>query len=84
MDPKEIEKLIELGIAGANVRVSSADNTHYAVVVVSAEFAGQRAIARHQMIYRTLGPRMGNEIHALSIRAYTPEEWHELAAENGN
>jgi len=42
--------------------------------VVAAEFAGKRSIARHQMIYRALGERVGREIHALSIEALTPEE----------
>ena len=42
--------------------------------MVSSDFAGKRAIARHQMIYRALGERVGREIHALSIEALTPEE----------
>ncbi len=55
----------------------SDDNTHYAAIVVAAEFEGKRSIARHQLIYKTLGSLMGNEIHALSIRAYTPAEWQQ-------
>jgi acid stress-induced BolA-like protein IbaG/YrbA len=42
---------------------------------VAREFEGLRSIARHQLIYRSLGSLVGNEIHALSIQAYTPEEW---------
>jgi stress-induced morphogen len=41
---------------------------------VAREFAGKRSLARHQLIYRTLGELMGREIHALSIEALTPEE----------
>ncbi len=41
---------------------------------MAAEFAGKRAIARHQLIYKTLGELMGREIHAMSIEALTPEE----------
>ena len=78
MDPAEIKALIEIGLPGADVQVSSEDNTHYAAVVVSGEFEGLRSIARHQMIYKSLGTLMGNEIHAMSIRAHTPEEWSEL------
>lgn len=78
MDPAEIKALIENGLAGADVQVFSEDNTHYAAVVVSAEFAGKRPIARHQMVYGCLGALMGNEIHAMSIRAHTPEEWRDL------
>ena len=42
---------------------------------MAASFAGMRRIARHQLIYKTLGSLVGNEIHALSIRAFTPDEF---------
>lgn len=74
MDPSAIEKLIEEGLPDATVRVSSPDNTHFQAIVISEAFAGLRATARHQLVYRCLGDRVGNEIHALSIRALTPEE----------
>lgn len=78
MDPAEIKTLIENGLVGAQVSVFSEDNTHYAALIICADFAGKRPIARHQMIYQCLGQRMGNEIHAMSIRAHTAEEWQEL------
>lgn len=78
MDPKEIKTLIENGLPGAQVDVISDDNTHYAAIVISSEFDGKRAIARHQLVYKCLGNLMGNEIHAMSIRAHTPEEWQAL------
>lgn len=74
MDPIEIQSLIEAGFENATVRVASDDNTHFQVVVVAKEFEGLRSIARHQLIYKCLGSRVGDEIHALSIRAFTPEE----------
>ena len=80
MEPTEIKTLIENGLEGAEARVFSEDNTHYATVVIYAEFAGLRSIARHQLVYGCLGKLMGNEIHAMSIRAHTPEEWAELSA----
>jgi len=80
MEPAEIKRLIENGLEGATVQIMSDDNTHYAALVVSPVFAGKRPIARHQMVYRCLGNLMGNEIHALTIRAHTPEEWRELQA----
>ena len=83
MDPQEIKSLIENGLEGANVNVVSDDNTHYAALVISDQFAGKRPIARHQMVYRCLGELMGNEIHALSIRAHTALEWQELQANAG-
>lgn len=75
MNAEAIARLIEEGIPDATVRVASDDNTHFQAVVVSDAFAGLRAAARHQLVYRCLGDRMGNEIHALSIRAMTPDEW---------
>ena len=47
---------------------------HYRVTIVSTQFAGLRPIARHQLVYRSLGELMQTDIHALSITAYTPEE----------
>ena len=78
MDPEEIKTLIENGLDDATVEVFSEDNTHYAVVVVSPSFEGKRALARHQLVYQCLGSLMGNEIHAMSIRTHTPQEWTEL------
>lgn len=75
MQSDEIENLIRAGFDDARVEVSSDDNTHFGALVIASEFEGKRSIARHQMVYKTLGKLMGNEIHALSIRACTPEEW---------
>ena len=77
MDPSDITKLIEAGFDGATVRVMSDDNTHFEALVVAAEFEGKRPIARHQLVYRCLGSLVGNEIHALSIRALTPDEFRQ-------
>lgn len=75
MQPAEIERLIAAVFDDAIVRVESGDNTHFAALVVADEFEGKRAIARHQLVYKALGSLVGNEIHALSIRALTPAEW---------
>ena len=80
MDTRAIEILIEKGINDASVEIFSEDNTHYAALVVSPVFTGKRAIARHQLIYKCLGALMGNEIHAMTIRAHTPEEWEKIKA----
>ena len=77
MNPNEIAELIAAGFENADVKVMSDDNTHFAAIVVAEEFAGKRSIARHQLVYKTLGSLVGNEIHALSIRALTPEELQE-------
>lgn len=75
MDPAEISGLIEAGFKNATVKVLSDDNTHFEALVVALEFEGKRSLARHQLVYKCLGTLVGNEIHALSIRALTPDEW---------
>ena len=74
MNPEEVARLIRAGLPGAEVRVHSEDQTHFSARVVAEQFAGLRSIARHQLVYRTLGERMGREVHALSIEALTPAE----------
>ena len=74
MNPEEVARLIRAGLPGADVRVLSEDQTHFSARIVAEQFAGLRSVARHQMVYRTLGERMGREIHALSIEALTPAE----------
>ncbi len=80
MEPSEIRELIERGMPGAEVSVLSDDNTHFQALVVSDAFAGKRPLARHQMVYGCLGTLVGNEIHALSITALTPDEKRALGA----
>jgi acid stress-induced BolA-like protein IbaG/YrbA len=75
MTPERIAEMIRVGLPGATVRVESDDNTHFASQIVAAQFAGLRPIARHQLVYKTLGALVGREIHALSIDALTPEEF---------
>jgi acid stress-induced BolA-like protein IbaG/YrbA len=74
MNPDQIAEMIRAGLPGADVVVQSEDNTHYAARVVAPQFAGKRPLARHQLIYKTLGELMGREIHAMSIEALTPDE----------
>ncbi len=82
MTPSEVAALIRAGLPDADVRVASEDDTHFEAVIVANAFAGKRSLARHQLIYAALGARMGREIHALSIQAYTPEEWSSRAAQH--
>jgi acid stress-induced BolA-like protein IbaG/YrbA len=74
MDPEEVARLIRAGLPGAQVHVESDDRTHFTARIVAREFAPLRSLARHQLVYRALGERMGREIHALSIEALSPEE----------
>lgn len=81
MQPAEIERLIQGRLERATVRVQSDDNTHFSALVVADEFEGKRQLARHQLVYEALGTLVGNEIHALSIKAYTPAEWADRVQE---
>ncbi len=74
MDSRQIAELIEAGIPGATAHVQSNDNVHFEALVIAPSFEGKRSVQRHQLIYATLGARMGNEIHALALQALTPAE----------
>jgi acid stress-induced BolA-like protein IbaG/YrbA len=79
MNAEQVAELIRAGLPQAEVRVASDDDTHFEALIVSSAFNGKRSLARHQLVYSTLGELMGREIHALSIQAYTPEEWRTRA-----
>lgn len=74
MDVQTIRNLIEQGLPGAQVEVQGEDGVHFEALVVSDAFAGKLPLARHRMVYATLGELMGGEIHALALRTLTPEE----------
>jgi acid stress-induced BolA-like protein IbaG/YrbA len=75
MNPEQIAELIQRGVAGSRASVTSPDNVHFEAVVIAAAFAGKRPVQRHQLVYAALGPAMGNEIHALALQVFTPEEY---------
>ena len=74
MDPEEIKVLIERGIPTSAVEVKG-DGTHFEAVVVSGDFEGKSLIEQHQIVYNTLGDAMKEQIHALSLKTYTPNQW---------
>lgn len=75
MDPRDISTLIEQNLSGSKAEVHTDGQGHYEATVVCAAFAGKRSLQRHQMVYATLGARVGREIHALAVKTFTPEEW---------
>jgi acid stress-induced BolA-like protein IbaG/YrbA len=75
MTAQQLAQLIHDGLAGSTASVKSEDNVHFEAVVVSPAFAGKRPVQRHQLVYAALGGRMGNEIHALALQVFTPEEF---------
>lgn len=74
MDSQTIKNLIEQGLPGARAEVSGADGVHFEAVVVAEAFRGKLPLARHRLVYATLGDLMGGAIHALALKTVTPEE----------
>lgn len=74
MNTETIKNLIEQGLPGAQAQVHGPDGVHFEATVVSPVFAGKLPLARHRMVYATLGELMGGEIHALSLKTLTPDE----------
>ncbi len=74
VQPEDVRKYIEQGLACEFVQVVG-DGQHFEAVIVSPEFRGRSRVQRHQLVYRALGERMREEIHALSMQTLTPEDW---------
>jgi acid stress-induced BolA-like protein IbaG/YrbA len=74
MRPEEIRALIAAGMPEAEIEVRGDDGVHFEARIVSASFQGKLPLARHRMVYACLGSKMGQEIHALSLRTLTPTE----------
>ena len=74
MDTEVIRQLIETGLPGSTATVSGADGVHFEAIVISDAFTGKPTLQRHRLVYATLGARMGDEIHALSLSTLAPGE----------
>jgi acid stress-induced BolA-like protein IbaG/YrbA len=72
--PESVQAGIAAGLACEHVEVIG-DGQHFQALVVSAAFGGKSRVQRHQLVYAALGDRMHEEIHALSMRTLTPQEW---------
>ena len=75
MNAEDIRRLIEAGIPDSRVRVAGDDGVHFEAQVASEQFRGMTTVKQHQMVYRTLGARMGTDIHALALKTCVPELW---------
>jgi acid stress-induced BolA-like protein IbaG/YrbA len=79
MTADQIKNMIAAGISCEHLELEG-DGRHWYATVVSSAFEGKRAIQRHQQVYATLGNKMKtDEVHALSMKTYTPAEWAALA-----
>jgi acid stress-induced BolA-like protein IbaG/YrbA len=76
----ELKNYIMQGLACEHIEVLGDDGQHFEAVIVSPLFTGKNMVQQHQLVYQALGDRMREEIHALSMRTFTPEAWAKLPA----
>lgn len=80
MPASQVQVFIAEGIPCEHLTVSG-DGQHFEAVIVSPEFVGKNRVQRQQRVFAVVGERMEkNEIHALSMKCYTPDEWDALQA----
>lgn len=75
--PELVHTYIADNLACEHLEVQG-DGSHFEALIVSPAFEGKNRIQRHQVVYAALGDRMKSEIHALSMRTYTPAEYKAL------
>ena len=78
LSAQQLEAYITQNLACDYIKVLGDDGTHFEATVVSPEFTGKSMVQQHQLVYAALGDRMRAEIHALSMRTFTPEAWLKL------
>jgi acid stress-induced BolA-like protein IbaG/YrbA len=79
MTAEQLQAIIASGLTCEHLHVEG-DGRHWYATLVSAEFEGKRLIQRHQRVYATLGDKIKtDEVHALSMKTYTPAEWQAAA-----
>jgi acid stress-induced BolA-like protein IbaG/YrbA len=72
--PQQVAQFIGAGLTCEHVEVDG-DGRHFFATIVSQAFSGRSRVARHQQVYAALGDRMREQIHALSMKTFTPAEW---------
>jgi len=72
--PEQVRSYIQDSLACDHVEVVG-DGHHFEAIIVSPEFRGKTRVQQHQVVYQALGDRMREEIHALSMKTLTPEDW---------
>ena len=75
MTPQIIKQLIEAGLPGADVTVEGEDGTHFEASIVCELFSGKNMLQQHRMVHQALGDKIGKDIHALSFKTFTPQEY---------
>ena len=80
--PEDVKRYIEEHLQCEHLEVIG-DGHHFEALIVSEAFRGKSRVQRHQIVYRALGDRMREEIHALSMQTLTPEDWAERPSSHG-
>jgi acid stress-induced BolA-like protein IbaG/YrbA len=80
LSAQQLEAYITQNLACEYIKVLGDDGTHFESVIVSSAFVGKSMVQQHQLVYTALGDRMRSEIHALSMKTYTPEQWNKQSA----
>lgn len=77
IEPQIVEDKIRAGLPNATVKVLDPQNdkTHLQAIVIAEEFEGLTRIARHRLVYATLGGAFSEDLHALALATKTPTEW---------
>lgn len=78
LSAKQLESYITQNLACDYIKVLGDDGTHFEAVIVSPAFTGKSMVQQHQLVYGALGDRMRAEIHALSMKTYSPQKWAEI------
>ncbi len=79
LSASQLESYIKQELVCDYINVQGDDGTHFEAVIVSPAFVGKNMVQQHQLVYAALGDRMHAEIHALSMKTYTPEKWREIS-----
>ena len=80
LSAQQLETYITQHLACEYIKVLGDDGTHFESVIVSDAFVGKSMVQQHQLVYAALGDRMRSEIHALSMKTYSPEQWKKQSA----
>lgn len=76
MEPEQVKQLIQQGLPDCEVHVTG-DGSHFEATVIGDVFAGQTPVKKQQLVYATVNDKIASgELHALSIKTFTPDEWH--------
>lgn len=75
--PDQVKEYIQNGLDCTYIRVVG-DGRHFQAWIASPAFEGLNTVKQHKLVYKALGDRMKEEIHALSMKTYSPDAWEQV------